>query len=104
MDNYCDCGEKLIFEERISILDRYDDKILVCNKYYCPKCFDEYEINEEVDQVTLFVNIHMSACENWREGKITKVWHDANGVLCIKYESGNWWHYKLNNNNDLEWW
>lgn len=48
MNNNCDCGEKLIFEERISILDRYGDKLLVCNKYYCPKCFDEYEINEEI--------------------------------------------------------
>lgn len=47
-DNYCDCGEKLIFEERISVLDEYDGKLLVCNKYYCPKYFDEYEINEEV--------------------------------------------------------
>lgn len=46
--SYCDCGEKLVFEERISVLDRYDDKLLVCNKYYCPKCFDEYEINEEI--------------------------------------------------------
>lgn len=45
--NYCGCGEKLVFEEHVSILDKYDGKILVCNKYYCPKCFDEYEINEE---------------------------------------------------------
>lgn len=48
MDNFCNCGEKLIFEERISVLDSYNGKLLVCNKYCCPKCFDEYEINEEV--------------------------------------------------------
>lgn len=48
MDNYCDYGEKLILEEHVSILDEYDDKLLVCNKYYCLKCFEEYEINEEV--------------------------------------------------------
>lgn len=48
MINYCDCGEELVFEERISVLDEYDGKLLVCNKYYCPKCFSEYEINEEV--------------------------------------------------------
>lgn len=47
--NKCDCGADLVFEERLAILDRYDDKILVCNKYYCPVCFDEYEINEEED-------------------------------------------------------
>ncbi len=46
--NYCDCGKKLVFEERISVLDEYDGKLLVCNKYYCPECFDEYEINEEI--------------------------------------------------------
>ena len=46
--SYCDCGEKLVFEERISVLDCYDGKLLVCNKYYCPECYDEYEINEEI--------------------------------------------------------
>lgn len=45
--NKCDCGEKLVFEERVSVLDEYDDKLLACNKYYCPVCGDEYEINEE---------------------------------------------------------
>lgn len=50
MINKCDCGTDLIFEKRICILDQYDDKMLVCNKYYCPKCFDEYEINEEIPQ------------------------------------------------------
>lgn len=48
MKNKCDCGEELIFEERICILDRYDNKLLVCNKYSCPVCGDEYEINEEI--------------------------------------------------------
>lgn len=46
--NYCDCGSELVFEEQLSVLDEYDDKLLVCNKYYCPECFDEYEINEEI--------------------------------------------------------
>lgn len=46
--NKCDCGSELVFEEQLSVLDEYDDKLLVCNKYYCPKCFDQYEINEEI--------------------------------------------------------
>ena len=46
--NKCDCGAELILDEQLSVLDEYDDKLLVCNKYYCPKCFDEYEINEEI--------------------------------------------------------
>ena len=46
---------------------------------------------------------HKKAIENWREGKVAKVWHDEDNILCIKYESGNWWRYKLNK-NILEWW
>lgn len=102
--NLCDCGAELQFDKMLSIIDAYDNKLMVCNRYYCPECEDEYEINEEVDQVTVFVNIHMSAFENWSEGKVAKVWHDEDNILCIKYESGNWWHYKLNNHNHLEWW
>lgn len=101
--NKCDCGAELQFDKMLNILDTYDDKLLVCNRYYCSRCDDEYEVNEEVDQVTVFVNIHMQAFENWREGKVAKVWCDDDGILCIEYDSGNWWHYKLNNNN-LEWW
>lgn len=48
--NYCDCGSELVFEEQLSILDKYDNKLLVCNKYYCPVCSEEYEINEEIEK------------------------------------------------------
>ena len=102
--NKCDCGAELKFDKMIGILDTYDNKLLVCNRYYCPNCDDEYEINEEVDEVPVFVNIHMKAFENWREGKVAEVWFDEDNILCIKYESGNWWHYKLNDDNNLEWW
>ena len=47
---YCDCGSELVFEEQLCVLDEYDDKLLVCNKYYCPECYDEYEINEEINK------------------------------------------------------
>ncbi|NFL33448.1 hypothetical protein FDB92_20235 [Clostridium butyricum] len=102
--NVCDCGAELQFDKMLSIIDAYDNKLMVCNRYYCPECEDEYEINEEVEQVTVFVNIHMQAFENWREGKVAKAWHDEDNILCIKYENGNWWHYKLNDDNHLEWW
>ena len=43
---------------------------------------------------------HKQAFEAWQEGDIDKVWIDADGNLCIQYQSGRWWHY-----NDLgEWW
>lgn len=43
---------------------------------------------------------HMRFFENWREGGIEKVWIDADGNICIRYESGKWWHY----NERGEWW
>ena len=51
MDNnyYCDeCNSKLKRQQQqIQVLDKYDGKMLVCNKYYCQECGCEYEINEE---------------------------------------------------------
>ena len=43
---------------------------------------------------------HRGAVEDWQEGDILKVWIDGDGVLCIEYESGNWWHY----GETGEWW
>lgn len=43
---------------------------------------------------------HMNAFDEWIEGDITKIWEDEHGILCIKYSSGNWWHY----NEKGEWW
>ena len=43
---------------------------------------------------------HKEAVEDWREGEPVKVWFDVENILCIKYESGNSWHY----NEKGEWW
>jgi hypothetical protein len=43
---------------------------------------------------------HKSAFENWRFGDIDKIWIDKDGLICIQYESGDWWHY----NEIGEWW
>ena len=43
---------------------------------------------------------HRKAVEHLQEGSISKVWIDGDGVLCIEYESGNWWHY----GEAGEWW
>lgn len=45
---------------------------------------------------------HKKALTVWREGEPVKAWIEDN-VLCIKYKSGSWWHYRLNNKK-LEWW
>lgn len=46
---------------------------------------------------------HKLAFSNWKDGEIKKVWLDTNHNICIEYESGNWWHYRLIGNT-LEWW
>lgn len=46
---------------------------------------------------------HKEAFETWLEGEPIKSWYDTDNILCIEYESGNWWHYQKNN-NALEWW
>mgnify|MGYP004732800117 CR=1 FL=1 len=50
-----------------------------------------------------FINTHKSACEDWQEGEPVKAWKDEDGFVCVKYESGNWWHYN-ETRSGLEWW
>lgn len=51
---------------------------------------------------------HKKAFENWTQGNIVDCWEDENGNTCVKYDSGNWWHYKLVYYGDdlavSEWW
>lgn len=46
---------------------------------------------------------HSKSFEVWREGNVEKVWMDSDENMCIQYASGNWWHYKIDN-NELIWW
>lgn len=43
---------------------------------------------------------HRAAVEAWQDGSIQRVWQDSDNNICIRYESGNWWHYNANG----EWW
>lgn len=36
---------------------------------------------------------HQSLFEQWEHGEIAETWRDAAGILCIRYQSGKWWHY-----------
>lgn len=47
---------------------------------------------------------HSQACEGWNEGGIAEYWNDENGHLCIRYESGKWWHYKNIGTPELTYW
>lgn len=51
-----------------------------------------------------FYSKHRSFWENWEHGNIKDIWVDEDGYLCIKYESGTWYHYKETEKGELEWW
>ena len=46
---------------------------------------------------------HKAWFENWPYGEPVKSWKDENGNLCVRYESGTWFHYRYNN-GFLEFW
>lgn len=55
-------------------------------------------------QIEKIYQIHKCAYENWKEGAPVESWSDEQGNICIKYESGNWWHYNFESNGELIWW
>lgn len=48
-------------------------------------------------------NEHKSHFEHWNEGAPTEYWLDENNNMCIRYESGHWWHYRWRG-DELIWW
>lgn len=61
---------------------------------------DTYEelSNDYQNKIEEIVNIaykaHKSAVEQWRYGEPVEAEWNNDNVLCVKYESGKWWHYK----------
>ena len=52
---------------------------------------------------------HKAAWESWDKGEPVDHWVDENGALCIRYENGEWFHYKmcpgmLGQDPFLSWW
>lgn len=54
--------------------------------------------------VKQFYNFHRSLFENLEYGEIKETWKDADGNTCIKYTSGNWWHYTVDKNGNIIFW
>lgn len=52
------------------------------------------------DYATTYYIGHKKAFESWSYGFIDKIWVDADGYLCIQYETGDWFHYDENGS----WW
>lgn len=46
---------------------------------------------------------HRAAFECWNYGGIDEAWEDEDGILCIRYTSGEWWHYAMENGSVI-WW
>lgn len=46
---------------------------------------------------------HKAVFEHWNYGSIDEIWTDENGILCIRYTSGKWWHYAIEDNSVI-WW
>lgn len=46
---------------------------------------------------------HKEFVGDWSHGEIKEAWLDTCGFLCIKYESGKWWHYR-NTEEYFEYW
>lgn len=40
------------------------------------------------------VKKHIKSCEQWNEG-MAKMVYTRDGMPCVKYESGAWWHYDI---------
>lgn len=50
-----------------------------------------------------YTDAHRSACETWENGEIAAVWMETNGVICISYDNGRWFHY-TETNGEIIWW
>ena len=55
-----------------------------------------------IDTAQKYYKAHREAFENWTHGYISEVWIDENGVLCIRYTDGIFYHYKIVR-NELVW-
>jgi len=51
-----------------------------------------------------YMNEHKKAWREWKHGNIKEVWKDEFNRFCIKYDSSEWWHYKVEDNGDVVWW
>lgn len=65
------------------------------------RTIEEYKmVRDAMEGLTkMYSEMHMQACDEWKDGDPVKTWYDSDGNLCIEYESGRWWHYF-----NGEWW
>lgn len=69
---------------------------------------DRIEKERIIGNAEFCMEEHKKAFENWTQGNMVDCWEDEDGNTCVKYDSGNWWHYKIvslgDNSEVSEWW
>lgn len=61
--------------------------------------------NQNINSISqMCMEAHRRAFECWTEGNIVDYWEDEQGNICVRYESGNWWHYSIRNGKVTGWW
>lgn len=51
-----------------------------------------------------FFNYHKTLFSNWEHGDIKEVWQDNSHTICIQYADDAWWHYSIDDNNNIIFW
>lgn len=46
------------------------------------------------------IDRHHAQCETWKDGEPVEIF-SSDGYPCVRYVSGNWWHYSVKRG---EWW
>lgn len=64
------------------------------------------ELNLNADEkifISCAVGAHRAAHTQWTHGEPVEIWRDEYYFLCVRYEDGNWWHYRQTETG-YEWW
>lgn len=68
------------------------------------KSLKELELNaDERLFISCAVTAHCTAYKRWTHGEPVEIWRDEYSFLCVRYEDGNWWHYRQTETG-YEWW
>lgn len=68
------------------------------------KSLKELELNaDERLFISCAVTTHCTAHKRWTHGEPVEIWKDEYCFLCVRYEDGNWWHYRQTETG-YEWW
>lgn len=54
--------------------------------------------------ISCAVGAHRAAHTQWTHGEPVEIWRDEYTFLCVRYEDGNWWHYRQTETGGFEWW